>query len=207
MAPPDFARLLKAIQSNRSLRSFTCSIRVPEGEAVLDAVEECAAGLVDLLRYNNRLNRLGVHVHSTDFINCAPLLWPFITEGLRFNRSIVYLQLSTFIPMIGESDASASLIEVLEHHNTVLHRIEGLEREPMEVLKPVETYLWRNRSGRHFLRNVNLVTPGLFPHILCAISKDTGADGLRYFLKHLPAERLVRLLSSRGRVRSRPRVV
>ena len=106
--------------------------------------------------------------------------------------------------MIDELKASASLIEVLELHNTVLQRIEGLEQEPIEVRKPIETYLWRNRSGRHFVRNVDLVTPDLFSHILCAISKGTGADGLRYFLNQLPAERLVRLLATRGRIRSRP---
>ena len=65
-------------------------------------MEECAAELVDLLRYNGRLNCLGVHLHGTHFNDYIPALLPVITEGLRFNRSIVHLELSREIPLIDE---------------------------------------------------------------------------------------------------------
>jgi hypothetical protein len=204
MKPPMLAKLFKSIQVNSSLDTFRFDLTVFHSGQELN-YESDQDAIFNLLRFNKTMTKLAL---NTSFCSehYASALLPAIVNGLSFNRTMRYLEVPGGIASFSNKRVPVRLamVEVLKK-NTVLKRICDIYgRRGSDDREEIGYYLWMNRSGRHFVKNPELVTRALLPHMLSAISKETGADGVRYFLTHLPVERLTRLLSTRGIRRPRP---
>jgi hypothetical protein len=202
-------RLFMALETNKSLRRFGCTLSIYPFDEMewgqeddLVALFDC---LIDFLRHNVKLNHLGFNV-TLESQNVMFFLLPALAEGLRHNSCLEKVDLqygSSPSRIVDHQDpyygpAAEALVDALRQHNTVLKWLEGIEFDSAEHGAEIRRLLELNRSGRHFLLHPDQATPERMPRILAKIGSDAGAAGIHHFLSHMARERLARLVSRRG---------